>query len=661
MFFEYPYSDMHELNLDWFLKKFKELVEEWNQVQDDWTSLHDYVQNYFDNLNVQTEIDNKINAMILDGTFADIVSPFVTAALPALVAGQLPDVVAAQISTVVAAQISAVVADQLPAIAASAAAAEVGDWLAAHIDPDTGYVIDDTLTVSQAAADAKTVGDNLDILTDKSTLLDGYVDDLNHDIFHKKVIDGADFTIGDLDASGEESASTTRSRTGFLTGSKKIYFSPSPDTAYKIFGYDANKENGTVVRDYVNVPYYVDLESYPYYRVVWYVVTASSTPLTMDVIYSRKIDAVDMDHIKSLIDQLTLGFNTYGFTLMTGMNFHYGSINSSGTIISNTTRIYSDKIIRGNVDNVKIYPTSDIFDIRVCQYKSDDTYISTSTAAAGNQSISLNANCGYIRLVAQLHSNPGNNITPDLIYNAIYAIHINPKSDPVHVKVCSYNVGHYNMGFAPDADTDWDDVTTKYRKFFSNLNADILGICEDQTTYGDFNSGTAIYDYLYPYQKNSTNWTCLKSRYQIIEAGEGTFVASNRKYVYGYININGKKIFIMTLHFGLYKSVRDDEYTELLAILSDKEYFIVFGDFNAGTNGEGDETEYNPLISAGYHLSNNGYLGLFNTYVNTNNRYLDNIVTSNNIIIANTFVAADNAGTGLTSDHLPIVSELIIL
>lgn len=161
MIHELPYTDMHELNLDWFLAKFKELVEEWNQVQGEWDSLHDYVQNYFDNLNVQTEIDNKINAMIADGSFAIILTPLVEAALPTIVDGKLPAVVASQIGAVVAAQIGAVVAGQLPAVAASAAAQEVSGWLAAHIDPDTGYVIDDTLTVSQAAADAKVTGDNI--------------------------------------------------------------------------------------------------------------------------------------------------------------------------------------------------------------------------------------------------------------------------------------------------------------------------------------------------------------------------------------------------------------------------------------------------------------------------------------------------------------------
>lgn len=34
-------------------------------------------------------------------------------------------------------------------------------WLNEHVDPDTGYVIDDSMTVENAAADAKAVGDAL--------------------------------------------------------------------------------------------------------------------------------------------------------------------------------------------------------------------------------------------------------------------------------------------------------------------------------------------------------------------------------------------------------------------------------------------------------------------------------------------------------------------
>ena len=103
---KYPYTDFND--------------DEWESVEAAW---EDY-KHYFDNLNVQDEIDNKINKMIEDGTFAIIVRPFFDEAI-----ADIPNAVA--------------------------------DWLADHVDPDTGYVIDDTLTIQNAAADAKAVGDAL--------------------------------------------------------------------------------------------------------------------------------------------------------------------------------------------------------------------------------------------------------------------------------------------------------------------------------------------------------------------------------------------------------------------------------------------------------------------------------------------------------------------
>lgn len=165
-FHEYPYTNFHEMNLDWVVKKVKELAAAWAQVQQDWTdeqaafaNLQSWIENYFNNLDVQTEINVKLDAMVAAGTMSELIAPYVASGLPAEVAEQIGDVVAAQIGPVVAAQISAVVADQLPAVAAAAAAQEVSAWLALHVNPETGYVIDDTFTVQGAAADAKAVGD----------------------------------------------------------------------------------------------------------------------------------------------------------------------------------------------------------------------------------------------------------------------------------------------------------------------------------------------------------------------------------------------------------------------------------------------------------------------------------------------------------------------
>lgn len=50
-------------------KNTKETVEEYINK---FTELHDYVQDYFDNLDVQEEINNKIDAMVADGTFSQV-------------------------------------------------------------------------------------------------------------------------------------------------------------------------------------------------------------------------------------------------------------------------------------------------------------------------------------------------------------------------------------------------------------------------------------------------------------------------------------------------------------------------------------------------------------------------------------------------------------
>lgn len=91
---KYPYTDFHELNLDWILSTIKQLVkdweefhttiegewsgveEDWRDVEDAWISLKNYVENYFNNLDVQQEINNKLDQMVADGTLDAILLPY---------------------------------------------------------------------------------------------------------------------------------------------------------------------------------------------------------------------------------------------------------------------------------------------------------------------------------------------------------------------------------------------------------------------------------------------------------------------------------------------------------------------------------------------------------------------------------------------------------
>ena len=78
-----PYSNFHELNLDWFLNEFNKVLEQWKAMQKNFDNLQDafndlknYVQDYFKNLDVTEEINNKLDSMVDDGSLTRIFAPY---------------------------------------------------------------------------------------------------------------------------------------------------------------------------------------------------------------------------------------------------------------------------------------------------------------------------------------------------------------------------------------------------------------------------------------------------------------------------------------------------------------------------------------------------------------------------------------------------------
>ncbi len=81
IFNEFPYTNFHELNLDWLLDRIRELMDSYRGLENNqfelknlFNGLKTYVNTYFDNLDVQEEINNKLDQMLEDGSLLDLIN-----------------------------------------------------------------------------------------------------------------------------------------------------------------------------------------------------------------------------------------------------------------------------------------------------------------------------------------------------------------------------------------------------------------------------------------------------------------------------------------------------------------------------------------------------------------------------------------------------------
>lgn len=114
VFQNFPYTNFHELNLDWLLEEFRKMQDEWEATKAQWASTQEFIEHYFENLDVSNEINAKINSMVRDGSLALLLQPNTTAAVNA--------------------------------------------WLASHITQPTDPALDESLTVHLAAAESAAAG-----------------------------------------------------------------------------------------------------------------------------------------------------------------------------------------------------------------------------------------------------------------------------------------------------------------------------------------------------------------------------------------------------------------------------------------------------------------------------------------------------------------------
>lgn len=268
------------------------------------------------------------------------------------------------------------------------------------------------------------------------------------------------------------------------------------------------------------------------------------------------------------------------------------------------------------------------------------------------------------------------------MWQPYFVLNENVRSDETkEITVLSYNLGHYAFG-----ETDkygipneiYNEKLLSLKRMFGRLNADIIGFQEyyryisEYGTTPQIEANAVLFDYLYQYKSDTPAQEAIKSKFPVYNTGYQQ-LSTGRWYCYADCVIGGKSVYLISVHLSVGSDEtalqkRVTEADEILAIISQHERVIVFGDFNV----ESDlEAIYGKFTEAGYKIGNCGFYGNYwtettgenaeynyNHYDNPQGEvyYIDNIIVSNNIVVSD--AKAVNVYAESVSDHIPFMAKL---
>lgn len=251
-----------------------------------------------------------------------------------------------------------------------------------------------------------------------------------------------------------------------------------------------------------------------------------------------------------------------------------------------------------------------------------------------------------------------------------------PNSNPIKLRMGTYNVGHFNQGEKGGLVLKGDNKEARkkhaelemlnWREWISKQSLDFLSINE-WNKYFDVDSNFIAEDELLkPFYKNiyfgnEHTWIYngIATNYHLINVRQ-KYWSGDYYALMGDIKIGKKTITIMSTHIPWQKEWHTPALDSIIVEMKKYEYLICMGDMNSS------DVEQMRFKEAGFNLANGGNQGWLPTALGPlrlkgmndgPDRHIDNIITSKNIKIMNVSAPL----TGLNDfDHLPIIADLII-
>ena len=228
------------------------------------------------------------------------------------------------------------------------------------------------------------------------------------------------------------------------------------------------------------------------------------------------------------------------------------------------------------------------------------------------------------------------------------------------VRIMEYNVAQYDNDTSAKIDTLPDKVIN-FKKLIMHVNADIIGTCED-AEYIDSGNTKATKNYLYypiyKYKRGAGGAGVYTKKTPT--SGGDVSLPNGGTVRRVYYPIGDKTLTVYCMHCSVTSAqIRAQQISELWDTIEadNPDYFVFLGDMNTGDTGE-PATFKTFWEGKSCTLANGGFLGWLNTH--KNNKALDNIVAGPGIIIEK-FEVLQNWYSDLYSDHYPIYADLVLL